>query len=67
VAEGRLDGLVEFFDKPWDLAAGVAIVEEAGGMVTTFDGRALPCAASAYVAGGADAHRWLLDLVRGSH
>lgn len=67
VAEGRLDGLVEFFDKPWDFAAGVAIVEEAGGRVTTFDGRALPCAASAYVAGGADAHRWLLDLVRSSH
>jgi myo-inositol-1(or 4)-monophosphatase len=38
VAEGRLDGLVEFFDKPWDFAAG-----------------------------GADAHRWLLDRVRSSH
>jgi myo-inositol-1(or 4)-monophosphatase len=66
VAEGVLDGLVEFFDKPWDFAAGVAIVQEAGGKVTTFDGRDLPCAASAYVAGGVEAHRWLLDLVRGS-
>jgi myo-inositol-1(or 4)-monophosphatase len=64
VAEGSLDGLVEFFDNPWDFAAGVAIVEEAGGRISTFDGRALPCAASAYVAGGVDAHRWLLDLVR---
>ncbi|OHD68173.1 MAG: hypothetical protein A2177_08090 [Spirochaetes bacterium RBG_13_68_11] len=64
VAEGRLDGLVEFFDKPWDFAAGVAIVEEAGGRVTTFGGGALPCASSAYVAGGAETHRWLLDLVR---
>jgi myo-inositol-1(or 4)-monophosphatase len=67
VAEGALDGLVEFFDRPWDFAAGVAIVEEAGGRVTTFDGRTLPCAASAYVAGGLAAHRWLLDLARGSH
>jgi myo-inositol-1(or 4)-monophosphatase len=66
VAEGGLDGLVEFFDQPWDFAAGVAIVEEAGGRVTTFDGRTLPCAASAYVAGGPAAHRWLLDLVRGT-
>jgi myo-inositol-1(or 4)-monophosphatase len=66
VAEGRLDGLVEFFDKPWDFAAGAAIVEEAGGRITTFDGRALPCAASAYVAGSAEAHRRLLDLVRGA-
>ena len=65
VAEGRLDGLVEFFDKPWDFAAGVVIVEEAGGRVTSFDGRALPCAASAYVAGGEAAHRRLLDIVRG--
>ena len=65
VAEGRLDGLVEFNDKPWDFAAGLVIVEEAGGRVTDFDGRALPCAASAYVAGGEAAHRRLLDFVRG--
>jgi myo-inositol-1(or 4)-monophosphatase len=65
VAEGRLDGLVEFNDKPWDFAAGLVIVEEAGGRVTDFDGGALPCAASAYVAGGEAAHRRLLDFVQG--
>ena len=66
VAEGRLDALVEFNDKPWDFAAGLVIVEEAGGRITTFDGRTLPCAASAYVAGGEAAHRRLLAIVRGA-
>jgi len=66
VAEGTLDGLVEFHDQPWDFAAGVAIIEEAGGRITTLEGLPLACAACAYVAGGAAAHRWLLDLAAGS-
>lgn len=66
VAEGSLDGLVEFFDHPWDFAAGVTIVEEAGGRFTGFDGAPPPCSPAAYVAGGPAAHRWLLDLARGA-
>jgi myo-inositol-1(or 4)-monophosphatase len=38
VAGGRLDGFWEFNLNPWDTAAGVLIVEEAGGKVTRFDG-----------------------------
>ena len=38
VASGRFDGLWEFNLNPWDTAAGVLIVEEAGGKVTRFDG-----------------------------
>jgi myo-inositol-1(or 4)-monophosphatase len=38
VACGRLDGYWERGLSPWDLAAGVVIVEEAGGKVTTYDG-----------------------------
>jgi len=38
VAAGRLDGFWEFNLNPWDTAAGVLIVEEAGGKVTRFDG-----------------------------
>jgi myo-inositol-1(or 4)-monophosphatase len=40
VAAGRLDGFWELKLKPWDVAAGVLLVREAGGMVTTFDGSA---------------------------
>jgi myo-inositol-1(or 4)-monophosphatase len=37
VACGRLDGYWERGLSPWDLAAGVAIVEAAGGIVTAYD------------------------------
>jgi myo-inositol-1(or 4)-monophosphatase len=40
VAAGITDGFWEFRLKPWDMAAGVLIAEEAGGTVTTLDGRA---------------------------
>jgi myo-inositol-1(or 4)-monophosphatase len=38
VAAGRFDGFWEFNLNPWDTAAGVLIVQEAGGVVTRFDG-----------------------------
>jgi myo-inositol-1(or 4)-monophosphatase len=38
VAAGRFDGFWEFNLNPWDTAAGVLIIEEAGGKVTRFDG-----------------------------
>jgi myo-inositol-1(or 4)-monophosphatase len=40
VACGRYDGFWEFNLNPWDTAAGVLIVQEAGGRVTKFDGSA---------------------------
>lgn len=38
VACGRFDGFWEFNLNPWDTAAGLLIVQEAGGEVTRFDG-----------------------------
>jgi myo-inositol-1(or 4)-monophosphatase len=38
VACGRLDGFYEENLKPWDTAAGLLIITEAGGKITTFDG-----------------------------
>jgi myo-inositol-1(or 4)-monophosphatase len=38
VAAGRFDGFWEFNLNPWDTAAGVLIVEEAGGRITDFSG-----------------------------
>jgi len=38
VAAGRYDGFWEFNLNPWDTAAGVLMVEEAGGRVTDFAG-----------------------------
>jgi myo-inositol-1(or 4)-monophosphatase len=38
VASGRFDGFWEFNLNPWDTAAGVLIIQEAGGKVTDFSG-----------------------------
>ena len=39
LAAGRTDGYWEFGLKPWDVAAGKLIVEEAGGKITDFSGK----------------------------
>ncbi|MDO5357527.1 MAG: inositol monophosphatase family protein [Conchiformibius sp.] len=38
LAAGRIDGFFEFNLKPWDIAAGALIVQEAGGIVTDMQG-----------------------------
>ncbi len=38
VAAGRLDGFWEIGLNPWDMAAGVLLVREAGGLVSDFNG-----------------------------
>ncbi len=38
VAAGRLDGFWELGLNPWDMAAGVLLIREAGGIVTDFSG-----------------------------
>jgi len=40
-AAGRLDGYWEFAIYPWDIAAGVIIIQEAGGTVTDLEGKPL--------------------------
>src|ERR1700678_3741625 len=50
VASGRFDGFWEFNLNPWDTAAGVLIVEEAGGKVTDFSGGAFQIASRETVA-----------------
>jgi myo-inositol-1(or 4)-monophosphatase len=40
LACGRFDGFYEENLKPWDTAAGLLLIEEAGGRITTFDGGA---------------------------
>jgi myo-inositol-1(or 4)-monophosphatase len=41
VAAGRFDGFWEEGLKPWDVAAGVLLIEEAGGRVSDYLGGAL--------------------------
>ncbi len=52
VACGRLDGFWEYGLKPWDLAAGALLIQEAGGFVGSMDGRGDPLDTGDIVAGG---------------
>lgn len=65
VAEGALSGYWEPRLKPWDLAAGLVLVREAGGVATDFDGAPDVLAACDVVAAGPALHPALLRLVRG--
>ena len=64
VAAGRLDCFWELTLAPWDVAAGVLLVREAGGVVTTLDDSPDVLQHGSVVAGNPTLHRWLLDLVR---
>jgi myo-inositol-1(or 4)-monophosphatase len=50
LAEGRFDGFWELFLNPWDFAAGMVVVQEAGGLVTDWDGITLPLIPGAVLA-----------------
>jgi myo-inositol-1(or 4)-monophosphatase len=60
VAAGRFDGFWEFNLNPWDTAAGVLIVEEAGGRVTDFSGGPFQIASRETLASNALVHDALL-------
>jgi myo-inositol-1(or 4)-monophosphatase len=65
VACGRFDGFWETRLSPWDIAAGMLIVREAGGVVTTIEGAECPVARTSVVAGSAVMHPWLLRTING--
>ena len=61
VAAGRLDGYWERGLSPWDLAAGVVLVEQAGGSVSSYDGSPLDLASGRLIAAAPGVHRALID------
>ncbi|HSJ31966.1 MAG TPA: inositol monophosphatase family protein [Longimicrobiales bacterium] len=63
VACGRFDGFWELVLMPWDFAAGLLLVREAGGMVTNLDGTDPGFGESAIVAGNPAIHHWLLGAI----
>ena len=64
VACGRFDAFWELTLAPWDVAAGLLMVREAGGIVTDLDGNPATVEAGAFVAGNPAMHAWLLQTVR---
>jgi myo-inositol-1(or 4)-monophosphatase len=61
VACGRFDAFWELTLAPWDVAAGILIVREAGGIVTDVEGRDATVKHGAIVAGSPAMHPWLLN------
>ena len=63
VASGRLDGFWKMSLKPWDMAAGILLITEAGGFVGDFQGKNNYMENGNLVAGNAKIYKSLLALV----
>lgn len=66
VAAGRFDGFWEASLQPWDVAAGILLVREAGGFVTDFRGGDRMIERSEFLAGNDAMHSRLQKLVAGA-
>ena len=66
VAAGRFEGFWEMSLKPWDIAAGLLLVREAGGLVTDFEGEDGCLTTGNVIAGNPKIHGQLLNIVSGS-
>ncbi len=66
VAAGRYEGYWENGLNPWDVAAGVLLVREAGGQVTDIAGRRYELGAPEICAGNDQLHQPLRKLLRGA-
>jgi myo-inositol-1(or 4)-monophosphatase len=64
VACGRLDGFWEVQLHPWDMAAGILMVTEAGGAVTDFTGGPMSIYRKDIVASNGKIHRLMLEVIR---
>ena len=64
VACGRFDGFWEEGLNPWDVAAGLLMIEEAGGSVTYYDGSPYSIYQPPICASNGLIHREMLQVLR---
>ncbi len=65
VAAGRVDGFWEFGLQPWDMAAGILLIREAGGYITGLtDGKHDPMASGDVIAANDHLHLPLAALIK---
>jgi myo-inositol-1(or 4)-monophosphatase len=64
IATGRVDGYWEFGLNPWDIAAGVLLVREAGGTVTDMEGGTLDLLAPRLLATNGVLHTEMSEVLR---
>ncbi len=63
IAEGKLDAAVEYQDRPWDFAAGVCLIKEAGGEFTDLYGNYPSYKTTGYITANPIIHRRLKELI----
>jgi myo-inositol-1(or 4)-monophosphatase len=63
VSCGRTDGYWELMLNPWDFAAGSLIVKEAGGIVTTAEGKPLKMKTTSILAANKYLHKKMLEVL----
>ena len=63
VADGRFEARAEAFTCPWDVAAGILLVQNAGGRVTDFSGGDSCYSGREVVASNGKVHDFLLNLL----
>ena len=63
IAAGRLDGYWEFGLNPWDVAAGVLLVSEAGGTVSDMEGGPLSIGSPRLLATNGKIHREMTQIL----
>ena len=66
VAAGRFDGFWEHGLSPWDVAGGILLVREAGGMVSDLEGRTAALEAGHIAAANEALHPQMLKLLKGA-
>jgi len=64
VASGRFDAYWEAGIQPWDMAAGIVIVREAGGIVSDLSGRERMLEEGAIICANSAIHKGLLGLLQ---
>jgi myo-inositol-1(or 4)-monophosphatase len=64
VAAGRLDGFWEIGLNPWDMAAGVLLIEEAGGLISDLTGKASHLQSGDVVAANPRLFKAMLQKIR---
>jgi myo-inositol-1(or 4)-monophosphatase len=63
VAAGRYDGFWEGALQPWDIAGGVALIREAGGVVTDMEGGVRMLGTGSIIAGNEIVRAALQDVL----
>ncbi|MBM4206464.1 MAG: inositol monophosphatase [Gammaproteobacteria bacterium] len=63
VAAGRMDGFWEIGIMPWDMAAGILLIKEAGGVVTDFSFNDNYLSSGNVIAGSPKMHQLLYQLI----